>query len=284
MIPVYNGARTISQTVECVLQQSLKAVDVIVVDDGSTDDTAEILKRYGNRIVYIPKKNGGPASARNLGVQFAGGDYIAFTDSDCQPEVHWLRNLMKGFVEPEVGGVGGIVRSADGSVTGQYIDLIRLLDPLEDRSGEIPYIITANACFRAEALARAGGFNERFRKPGGEEAELCFRVRKLGYRFALAREAVVLHHHRQNAISLIRTLVNYGEGAWMIGKIWPDRRIARPMRLFFRSLLGLRTSASHFRFYLRKHDAARALYFTVLDYLRQPAFLWGYLRGQRHAP
>ncbi|MBK8312824.1 MAG: glycosyltransferase family 2 protein [Acidobacteria bacterium] len=107
VIPVYNGARTISHTIECVLQQSLKPVDILVVDDGSTDDTAEILKRYGSKIVYIPKQNGGPASARNLGVQFAGGEYVAFTDSDCQPDVHWLRNLMKGFDDQEIGGVGG---------------------------------------------------------------------------------------------------------------------------------------------------------------------------------
>ena len=281
VIPVYNGARTISHTIECVLQQSLKPVDILVVDDGSTDDTAEILKRYGSKIVYIPKQNGGPASARNLGVQFAGGEYVAFTDSDCQPDVHWLRNLMKGFDDQEIGGVGGAVRSADGSITGEYVDLIKLLDPQEDRNGEIPYIITANACFRIEAVTKAGLFNEKFIKPGGEEAELCFRIRKFGYRFKSAKDAVVLHHHRQSAMSLLKTLANYGEGAYLIGNIWPDRRIARPHRLMLRSAISLRTLAIHFKFHLRKQSIHKAFYFTLLDYLRQPAFLWGYLRGQR---
>ncbi len=284
MIPVFNGAGTISRAVESILRQRLKPFEVIIVDDGSTDNTSDVLKKFGNPIVYLPKVNGGPASARNLGVHFAHGDFVAFTDSDCLPDAEWLINLMRGFDSPRVGGVGGIVRSVEKNMTSEYVDTIRLLDPHANETGEIPYLITANACFRREALIRAGLFDERFRKPGGEEAELCYRIKELGYQFRFAEKAVVLHHHRQTTASLLKTLANYGEGAYLIGRIWPRRQIDNPLKLLLRRLIGLRYALRQLISYRTRHNLKKAIHFSILDYLRQPAFLWGYLRGRRREP
>jgi len=284
VIPVFNGVGTVGHTVECVLRQSLKPFEVIVVDDGSTDATADILKKFGNKIVYLPKNNGGPASARNMGVQLSNGDFVAFTDSDCLPDVNWLFNLMLGFNSPQVGGVGGVVRSVDDNLTGEYVDTIGLLDPEPDPQGEIPYLITANACFRREALFRARLFDERFRKPGGEEAEICFRIKELGYHFRFAANAVVLHHHRQTTVSLLKTLANYGEGAYLLGKIRPGRRIEDPFRLLIRRMISFRFLAHQLSRHTDRYGLKKALYFSLLDYLRQPAFLWGYIRGQHREP
>ena len=281
MIPVFNGAKTIENTVGSILQQSLRPFEIIVVDDGSTDNTSNALKKFESQIVYLLKQNGGPSSARNLGVKSAGGDYVAFTDSDCLPDRDWLLYLMRGFDEPAVGGVGGIIRSADANLTGEYIDIIRLLDPQADETGEIPYVITANACFRREAIIRAGLFDERFRKPGGEEAELCFRIKDLGYQFKFVAEATVFHHHRQSAVSLLKTLASYGEGAYLIGQIRPLRQITNPLRLLLRRLISLKFVIRRLLGHTSRYGARKAIYFSLLDYLRQPAFLWGYLRGQR---
>ncbi len=284
VIPVFNGAGTIGHTVECVLRQSLKPFEVIVVDDGSTDDTQDIVRSFGNRVVYLPKDNGGPASARNMGVNLASGDFVAFTDSDCLPDTDWLFNLMRLFDAPRVGGVGGRVKSVGDNLTGEYVDLVRLLDPEPDQRGEIPYLITANACFRREALISASMFDERFRKPGGEEAELCFRIKEHGYHFKFAPDAVVHHHHRQTTISLLKTLANYGEGAYLIGKIRPGRRIESPTKLLLRRLLSVKLLSRRLHKYKHRHGFKKALYFSMLDYLRLPAFLWGYLRGQQREP
>src|SRR5262245_32579431 len=121
VVPVYNGAKTILKTIECVLNQSLKPLEIIIVDDGSTDDTERLLCNVDDEITFLRKENGGPASARNLGVRAAKTDFVAFTDSDCLPDRDWLLNLFRGFNGPKVGGVGGIVRSADKSAMGQYI-------------------------------------------------------------------------------------------------------------------------------------------------------------------
>lgn len=233
--------------------------------------------------MLLTKSNGGPASARNLGVKHARGEFIAFTDSDCLPESDWLSHLLRGFDDSKVAGVGGIVRSVEGGLVGEYVDLIRLLDPARDESEEIAYLITANACFRREALIKAGLFDENFRKPGGEEAELCFRIKALGYRFNCAPEAVVLHHHRQTVGSLIKTLANYGEGAHRIGNLWPDRRIDQPVKTFFRRLISFRSPFKRLLDYGNRYELKKACWFSLLDYVRQPAFLWGYLRGRRRA-
>jgi len=82
IIPTYNSAKYIKEALESVFHQSYANCEIIVIDDGSTDDTREVLKQYLDRIVYIYKENGGPASARNKGLEVAKGGYIAFLDAD----------------------------------------------------------------------------------------------------------------------------------------------------------------------------------------------------------
>lgn len=281
VVPVFNGAATVASAVEHLLNQSLPPKEIIVVDDGSTDTIAEVLKPFEARINYQFKPNGGPASARNFGARLATAEFIAFTDSDCLPDRNWLKNLLAGFDAANVAGVGGSVKSADDSLLGEYIDRTRLMEPAENAKGEIEYLITANACFRREALLAAGLFDERFRKPGGEEPALCRRLKELGGQFRFAPEAVVFHHHRQTVGSFLRTIRNYGEGRFLLSQLWPDYQIANPTRAFFRQMIALRSLAQQFAEHQRQHGTKKALAFSALDHLRQLAFLRGYVRGQR---
>src|SRR4051812_26873537 len=82
IIPTYNRANVVSEAVESVLNQTYSKVELIVVDDGSTDDTLEKLRRFGNTITVITQENAGPSAARNAGIANARGDLIAFLDSD----------------------------------------------------------------------------------------------------------------------------------------------------------------------------------------------------------
>lgn len=82
VIPTFNRAATIVRAVASVLQQTYRPIEVIVVDDGSTDGTAEVLKAYGSAIVYVRQNNAGPAAARNRGIRASQGDMVAFLDSD----------------------------------------------------------------------------------------------------------------------------------------------------------------------------------------------------------
>ena len=82
IIPTFNRARTITHAVESVLQQTHRPLELIVVDDGSTDGTAEVLRAYQDRLIYVYQENAGPAAARNRGIRESKGDLLAFLDSD----------------------------------------------------------------------------------------------------------------------------------------------------------------------------------------------------------
>lgn len=97
IIPAYNAARTIRRCIQSVLDQTYTEWEMIIVDDGSKDDTLDICQSYGDsRIRVLHKENGGVSSARNHGLKFAQGDYIAFIDSDDFIEVDYLEHLSQG--------------------------------------------------------------------------------------------------------------------------------------------------------------------------------------------
>src|SRR5436309_7380613 len=82
IIPVFNGERYIRQTIESVLAQTYRDFELLVIDDGSTDGTAEAVKEYEKDLRYVHQGNGGASKARNQGIRFSQGKYIAFLDAD----------------------------------------------------------------------------------------------------------------------------------------------------------------------------------------------------------
>lgn len=283
VVPVYNGGRTIRATVERLLGQTLRPHQIIVVDDGSTDDTAEVLGDFGGRITLLRKSNGGPASARNAGVRASTGPLVAFTDSDCLPDEDWLRELVKGFYAPEIAGAGGTVRGVAPGLVGEYTDMVGGLNPGFAAGGVVTRLVTANACFRRDALLGVNMFDERFRKPGGEDTELSIRLRSAGYEFAYVERAVVLHHHRQTIRGFLKTTANYGEGHYLIERLWPDAPwIAKPRQELFRSAVAVRSMLRLGLAYRKRYDPRRAALFSFLDHYRHVSYIWGYLRGRNN--
>lgn len=104
IIPAYNSSRFISEAIKSIFNQTFKDFEIIVIDDGSTDDTKDVLKPFIHQIQYIFKENGGVASARNVGIRMSKGKYIAFLDYD---DI-WLPNKLELQVQildtcPQVG-------------------------------------------------------------------------------------------------------------------------------------------------------------------------------------
>jgi len=100
IIPTYNRSRIITQTIESVLRQTYRPVEIIIADDGSSDDTSEVVKKYGEQIRYFHQANAGVSKARNLGLRQARGEFIALLDSDdcwfpwkLQVQVEFLRRF-----------------------------------------------------------------------------------------------------------------------------------------------------------------------------------------------
>ncbi len=220
IVPVYNGARTIRACLESLLGQRYPC-EIIVVENGSTDDTSQQVERYAVRLARCEQR--GPAAARNAGIACSQAEVIAFTDADCIADPGWVEELVKPYAEAEVGGVGGEIRAyTDGerSEVERFSEEHAPLVNYFSGPGEfLPHLYTANASYRRDLLNQVGGFN-----PGmltGEDVDLSWRVQlKTGAKVVYAPQAVVYHHHRASRANLARQYRQYGFGEIMLDTLY----------------------------------------------------------------
>ena len=125
IIPVYNSEKTINRCIKSIVEQNYKNFELILVDDGSTDNTYEILKSYqrnNDKIVVLHKENGGPGKARNLGLQHCTGDYIIFVDSDDYIEKDYLKKINNKLKESDsdIVFISSVMETDNGTIN-KYI-------------------------------------------------------------------------------------------------------------------------------------------------------------------
>lgn len=195
VIPVYNGARTLAQCLETLLAGGCPARQIIVVDDGSTDETPAILERFPVRRIRLPK-NLGRSAARNAGMRASDAELIAFTDADCRVVPGWYAQIQEAFLnlrlrEPKLFAVHGRVRPSGGFLIAAdayegYGDL-QWGDAPEWRMN----LCTANALVDRNAALMLGGFEEALRVQ--EDRELGLRAIREGFRIAYTPQVMVLH-------------------------------------------------------------------------------------------
>lgn len=189
IIPTYNRATTIVRCIDSVLNQIYRPIEVVVVDDGSTDQTVETVKQYGDQVILICQSNGGPSSARNRGVRQSKGKIVAFLDSDDT----WKPEKLERQVKLMVNGGSGVpccicnaaLISEDGTSRNSFT-----VSGVESELSEgywlnpAPIIATRFVLFnqvvsiRREAFESVGGFNESMRLL--EDHDLAFRLSLLG--------------------------------------------------------------------------------------------------------
>ncbi|MDD5163413.1 MAG: glycosyltransferase [Candidatus ainarchaeum sp.] len=194
IIPAYNAEKTIGQCLEALEKQAFGNFEVIVVDDGSKDKTAEIVEKFkGTKL--LRQKNSGPAAARNLGAKSAKGEIIVFTDSDCIAEKNFLDEILAPFSDKRVAGVQGKYKSRqkeDFAVITQ--------EEIEHRhkkieSKLIDSIGSYAAAYRKDVFEMMGGFDTSFPKASGEDTDLSYRISEAGYKMVFAEKAIVWHTH-----------------------------------------------------------------------------------------
>ena len=215
IIPAKDAAKTLGECLQAVLHQECMQFEhdyeVIVVDDGSIDDTAEIAKQHAVRI--IRQSNGGPAAARNAGVRSARGTLLAFTDADCVPSTSWLRELTRPFHNPEVVGVKGVYRTDQTGLVARFVqDEYEYKYARMRNLSAIDFVDTYSAAYRTEVFIQNGGFDESFLVPSVEDQEFSFRLARKGYRMVFEPSAVVFHHHDRNLPEYLRR--KFGIGYW----------------------------------------------------------------------
>jgi GT2 family glycosyltransferase len=222
VVCTYNGGRTLGQCLRSLQALDYPDYEVIVVDDGSTDDTRAILARFPEvRAIHQP--NRGLSVARNVGLQAATGAVVAYTDSDCYADPQWLTQLVYQLKCSDAGGVGGPNLSPeDGGLAacvaaspGQPTHILESDQVAEQVPG-------CNMAFRREALLAVNGFDPVYRK-AGDDVDLCWRLQHAGYWITFAPGAFVWHHRRQTPRAYLRQQAGYGEAEALLRFKHPDR-------------------------------------------------------------
>ena len=190
---------------------------MIVVDDGSQADYGDTFDHLDFDVQVLRREHAGPASARNLGVSIATGDYIVFLDDDCIPSQDYLRDLRRELAaRPELDAIGGDVEALepDGLVTSFFVQFGKI-----DHQRVEPYgwqLVTANAIFRREAFLAVGGFDARYREAAGEDWDLCRRLAANGALIDRMHGATVYHDHPRTVSQLMVTARRYRDAMPML--------------------------------------------------------------------
>ncbi|HXG08646.1 MAG TPA: glycosyltransferase [Gemmataceae bacterium] len=218
----YNGGRTLAQCLQSLLTLDYPDYEVIVVDDGSTDDTPAILERFPT-VRTIRQSNRGLGAARNAGLRAATGAVIAYTDSDCFADADWLTHLIAQLAHSGAAAVGGPNLSPEdgwlaacvAAAPGQPTHVLE-----SDQVAE--HVPGCNMAFRREALEAINGFDPQYRK-AGDDVDVCWRLQQAGYWITFAPGAFVWHHRRQSPRAYLRQQAGYGEAEALLQFKHPDK-------------------------------------------------------------
>lgn len=222
VIPTHNYGRFIAEAVEGVLGQTHSVSEIVVVDDGSTDETETVVRRFGERVKYLRQENAGVCAARNRGVAESTGEFIAFLDADDRWYPEKLeKQLAKFRTDPEIGLVHCGIREFD-STTGETIAIHLeggegwVADRLALWEEPVIYGPGGSIMIRRPVIAEVGGFDTALRN--GEDWEFCFRVARR-YKVGFVRDVLVdYRNHGDNATKNVREMENSTLLAW--GKVF----------------------------------------------------------------
>ena len=230
VIPVKDRADELRRCLASLacLNYPREKLQVIVVDDGSSDDSPLVAHQFGALLVPSGGSGRGPAAARNVGAALAGGEILAFIDSDCSASKEWLMQLIPAFGNPALAAVGGQVDGmCSESAVDRYESIMSSLSlGARERTGsggsDTFYLPSCNLLVRRSAFRAAGGFKDSMHV--GEDVDLTWRLRDKGWTISYLPAGNVLHEHRSSIRSFMSRRFDYGTSEGMLQLLHPRRR------------------------------------------------------------
>lgn len=233
IVPVYNGAATILRCLDALAIQTFAATsyEIIVVDDGSQDDTALRVQRWIDthpavQARVVRQANAGPAAARNHGAGLAQAPILLFTDADCAPTPTWVAAMLDAFGDPAVVGVKGVYRTDQSGLAPRFVQAE--YEDRYDRMRGLPvidFIDTYSAGYRRSVFLANGGFDTTFPTASVEDQEFSFRLARQGLRLVFTPQAQVFHLHDESVSEYARR--KYAIGYWKarVARRHPERMV-----------------------------------------------------------
>jgi len=220
VVCTHNGQATLDECLARLGALTYPAYEVIVVNDGSSDASAEIARRHGATLVETDHR--GLGHARNKGIEAARGEIVAFLDDDAYPDADWLHYvaaLLRADGHAGVGGPNippcddGFVAECVAAAPGGPIHVL-----ISDREAE--HVPGCNMAFRKDVLEEVGCFDERFRV-AGDDVDLCWRLQKANRTLGFSAGAVVMHRRRDSIRRYLRQQYGYGKAEALLERKWP---------------------------------------------------------------
>ena len=246
IIPVRNRHDDIDACLRSLgeLDYPYDKLEIIVVDDASTDQTPDVVSHYPVHLIRL-KQHKQASYCRNLAAQNAGGDILAFIDSDCLAGSAWLRELVPAFKDVQLGALGGVVDSYfDENGLDRYEKVKSSLNvsnwfKRSHKNDPFFYLPACNLLARRHLFLELGGFKEEL--VVGEDVDLCWRIRKNGYQIEYRPQGRVYHKHRNRVFPFCRRRFDYGTSESLLNKLHPEKikKLCFPplTSLFWSSLL-----------------------------------------------
>jgi len=211
-IPCCNAGRFIEGSIRALLDQTHPPDELLVIDDGSSDNSAELASPWPVRVIRH-EKNKGLAAARNTAFANATHPFVGAIDADVLPNPTWLEHLLTHFADPRVVGTGGRLIEAHHSKPADAwraihmtqdlgLERIDIEQPSHKRLGGFGTI------FRKDTVLSVGGYNENYRT-NYEDVDLCARLLAVGHKLVFEPRAVAFHQRRDSIRSVIRTSWNW---------------------------------------------------------------------------
>lgn len=248
VVPFYNSSATLEKALRSIEQQTLSDYEVILVDDGSSDASPDIARQFPWQTIRNNERLG-PAKSRNVGIRTAKGEIIAFMDSDCIADRHFLANIKLEFdLDRQAEVIAGNTKIPKSTLLGDCIselgspgganagfERIWRVSP----EGYTSHVSSCNFAARRTVFEKHGLFDESFAYAGGEDAEFSHRLAMAGVRIRHCPNVVVWHEPRKDLISFIRWQMLRGRGNYhfkrKVGRVsdylklrfWSTRNIIR---------------------------------------------------------
>jgi glycosyltransferase involved in cell wall biosynthesis len=219
-IPAYNAAEYIAPTIEGLLAQTHGFDEILVIDDGSRDNSAEIASRYPQVKLIRHPVNKGLAAARNTAIGAARNELVASVDADVVADPNWIANLLPHLDDPKVAGAGGFLLEGVQSTIADRWRRARMAQewgPLPIRNPTFLY--GCNNVFRRSAILESGGYNESLRSCG-EDPDIARRIRAKGWDLVydpIARATHLRHDSMKSVLDMYWRWWKFGNQAYRNG-------------------------------------------------------------------